>query len=816
MGGACTTFHRNKNTNIDPRARKNICSNSISSDVNQLVPYEYLNPENICDISNIVGRNDTGKYCLYIGSYNNDGLEAEDYEWLPWGQDTGGITDLEGMTSCDYWDGGAPLHKSTDSAGCCDGDCAITGGEYVTHCARTAFNAYPPLCCFNDLTCSNQEDQEACFDTPLRERTCDPKYRNLAGLDCQSQIQDYCTGDNFFPQGNVNWKDLWTNEVKINVMTLLVDAPYAGKYNDFLPPLIPKITDLADKGSEFSDVGDDNPFDKYAIGLQNSFTKRTPTGEQINIRAFGGFLQAFGTWNGTSFPEVSDVNRDSLEKRIKEFAVIKPQPCFNAVLRQSSNLNICNIKDITSAGLVPGTINQEGYNWSVDIVDKVFNKYFQEIGGVDDFFSLDEEALGKSPAFEEALYDLCKVAPALCINSLEKLCENVTAADLENISTGELRKKWCGCYMKTSQYNTTDLGGIVPRQCNQFCNNSQSIPYLDKNFNKLQCLENVCSITNDTVNLNRSEGASIEFGQVCPGCGNTKVNYSYTTQNFALNKLTTNIIGTQLKNTSGGIIESGNYFITLLTSDTQILPTSEEYVENPLCEISLDSSGKITAFNIISKGSESFSNDKIPDTGAPVNLYFKSCFIKNIDPIKPNIVTELENRIILNFTTIEYAKRVIKGNPVTKVEHSGYCKSIDLGKLGTACDWTPTFIVNESQQDSQNYHDKSIDQTSQNRCTCRIIGTNINEISDSLTNINLTQNCGNIECYDTSGNQIACSQNQEEPKLPPLTEVIQKEVNQEVNERYEKLSRFLIGAVIFICIYLIISKIYESLIKRRK
>ena len=47
MGGACTTFHRNKNTNIDPRARKNVCSNSISSDVNQLVPYEYLNPENI-------------------------------------------------------------------------------------------------------------------------------------------------------------------------------------------------------------------------------------------------------------------------------------------------------------------------------------------------------------------------------------------------------------------------------------------------------------------------------------------------------------------------------------------------------------------------------------------------------------------------------------------------------------------------------------------------------------------------------------------------------------------------------------------------
>ena len=802
MGANCSTQRTDKSQNIDPRKRKNVCSQPINDPNRKDFKYQPIPLENICDVPAWSGYNDTGKYCLYVGSYNGSGENPEDYEWIP----------LEGTRSCDYWNGGAPLHEASQSSGCCNGDCVITGGEYTSDCGRVAFNAFPPLCCFNDLACNNNGEQDACFDTPLRERTCDFKYRDTSNPECQNQIEDYCTGDKLFPQGNVDWKDLWKNQKKINLMNLLIDSPYASQYNNLNPPIIKKVNSIYSDSSYISGQYDTG----YPVNISfSSYIDSLTSNSNSNIKSFGNYLSNNDGWGPKNFPEVSDVNRDSLEERIQEFAVLKSQPCFNAVLRQSSNIKQCDIKTITDAGFVPGVINQEGYDWSKKTVNKIFTKYFNEIGGFDNFFALDREALGKDSEFEETLYDLCKIAPGLCIESITKMCQNVTSEDLENLSTGDLKKKWCGCYMRGDQYNTTDLGGIVPRQCNQFCNNDQSIPYLDKNLNKLQCLENICSITNDTVNLNRTQGGSIEFGQVCPGCGNSKTTYGYSTENFALDKLVTKVSDIPpIKNVSDGNIAEGNYFVTLLVSSTKTTPNQSTYISNPLCEIKLDNTGKITSFILVSKGSESFS-DSLGTNGGPKTLYFNSIFTKNIDPLSSNRVTPIKNIVSLIFSTVKYAKRNVKGKVEHSTKYSGYCQWIDLGKEGRYCDWTPSVTKKTKEDDSNTYHDKSIGKNSVNRCTCRIIGTNLNEVNDSLVNINLLQNCGNIECYNDKGEKIACSNDQEEPKLPTLDQVIQGEIQQELDEKYGKISRLLIGAVVFVCIYLIVSKIYEGFIKRR-
>lgn len=779
MGGVCDKQKFDNRQNIDPRTpSQNKCS--MPQKYADGSPTTYLDTwnDNVC--SEPYG-NDSAKYCLYIGKYNGDGTKLTDYEWLP---------EEKSETRCHYWNGGAEGHLATqDSPGCCNGDCVIVGGKNFK-CARVSFNAFKPLCCFKDMACNGSEDN--CFDSPLRERTCDPDYRDISSLQCQDTIENYCSGDKNFP-GIQDWKDLWKKNKKINVMNLLLEENQ--QENEDIPPII-------------------KTYSKENV----SAVPKSKTNSGIN--SFSNFLEETRAWGvGAWHSDVSWVGaRTPRDKTTKEekailYPEIRTQPCLNAVFRAGSSVKICSIDQLKDAKIVPGILNPEGYEWSKNLINKIFERYFSEIGGYQNFLSIDSAGFGRDADFEEELYDFCKNIPSLCIAPVTKICSVVTSEQVANQSTGTNYKKWCGCYMPEKQYEATDLGGLVPRECSEFCNNDQSIPHLDKNLTKLECLENTCSISDVTVNLNKTTGSDLTFSQVCPGCGNSTVQYGYTTTNYALDKIQKSLIGTVL-NSSTTTIPDGNYFITFLTHLDTTVPTESEYLNNPYAEINL-TSNTIKSFTLVSRGTESFTSSNIPSGGENKTLYFNSIFQKNLIPTKKNIVTILSNSNTVIFSTIKYSKREIK--PPTKnseVTTPGHCNWKVYSGIGSACLWrAPNTVTKKSSgSDTTNYHSRTDARSSINRCTCRIINQPLDVINSTFKKIDLTTNCGKIECYDKNGNEVNCGSDSEK-KLESVTEVLQEEYQEQIDKKYKKISYLLIGIIIFFTIYIIVDIFVKKIFK---
>lgn len=107
-------------------------------------------------------------------------------------------------------------YKTKARAGCCTkGDCVITGSGL--RCVRQNFRADPFVCCFNDYACNGSENEDSCFQTPARQRTCHPLYRDLSSNYCRDIIFDYCVGDELLPSQN-DWLEMWLEDsfVQIN------------------------------------------------------------------------------------------------------------------------------------------------------------------------------------------------------------------------------------------------------------------------------------------------------------------------------------------------------------------------------------------------------------------------------------------------------------------------------------------------------------------------------------------------------------------------------------------------------------------------
>ena len=106
-------------------------------------------------------------------------------------------------------------YKVGSGAACCKGECAIIGSGL--RCVRQNFRADPFVCCFNDYACNSSEDPDSCFQTPARQRTCHPLYRDLSTNYCRDIIFDYCSGDELLPTQN-DWLEMWLEDsfVQIN------------------------------------------------------------------------------------------------------------------------------------------------------------------------------------------------------------------------------------------------------------------------------------------------------------------------------------------------------------------------------------------------------------------------------------------------------------------------------------------------------------------------------------------------------------------------------------------------------------------------
>tara|TARA_R110002126_G_scaffold184171_2_gene332608 strand:- start:7914 stop:10790 length:2877 start_codon:yes stop_codon:yes gene_type:complete len=124
-------------------------------------------------------------------------------------------------------------YKTKARAGCCTkGDCVIAGSGL--RCVRQNFRADPFVCCFNDYACNGAEDEDSCFQTPARQRTCHPLFRDLSTNYCRDIIFDYCTGDELLPTQN-DWLEMWLEDsfVQINSKMAVSNlTTVAGHYND--------------------------------------------------------------------------------------------------------------------------------------------------------------------------------------------------------------------------------------------------------------------------------------------------------------------------------------------------------------------------------------------------------------------------------------------------------------------------------------------------------------------------------------------------------------------------------------------------------
>lgn len=115
-----------------------------------------------------------------------------------------------------------------------DGDCGASsvpcGSTYAASqpiaCQREKFNGDPATCCLKDYSCLKSREvgqgsvpgdpsYQACFSDGSQKRTCDPKYRNLTGQECQKYLLDYCSGADLASDDDDwigRWMDLSTGK----------------------------------------------------------------------------------------------------------------------------------------------------------------------------------------------------------------------------------------------------------------------------------------------------------------------------------------------------------------------------------------------------------------------------------------------------------------------------------------------------------------------------------------------------------------------------------------------------------------------------
>lgn len=113
--------------------------------------------------------------------------------------------------------------------GCCGHTCAIEGGTKLI-CQRQAYNGDPVVCCLNDFAL-DVSDRDRCFQTKNRQRTCGPRYRDLAGYSCIAVVYTFCSGQVSF-EGQNDWTDLWSSK-PININDLMNGDEYMANPTEF-------------------------------------------------------------------------------------------------------------------------------------------------------------------------------------------------------------------------------------------------------------------------------------------------------------------------------------------------------------------------------------------------------------------------------------------------------------------------------------------------------------------------------------------------------------------------------------------------------
>jgi len=134
------------------------------------------------------------------------------------------------------------------------------------------------------------------------------------------------------------------------------------------------------------------------------------------------------------------------------------------------------------------------------------------------------DSLNYNPVQQE-LYNSCRTFDNVCqfglggnpwiINSFNYCQKPDVIPSVSVLNTNPQLAYFCSCYLNPISYIPT-----IPIECDSLCGLTQSIKLYDIDNNKIQCQNNVCSISDITLNITESTTGEINFQQVCGGvCG---------------------------------------------------------------------------------------------------------------------------------------------------------------------------------------------------------------------------------------------------------------------------------------------------------
>jgi hypothetical protein len=157
------------------------------------------------------------------------------------------------------------------------------------------------------------------------------------------------------------------------------------------------------------------------------------------------------------------------------------------------------------------------------------------------------------------LYNICYKYDNLCsfamggnIEGSFSVCKNnlflKDQYNKEDLSSNKNLAYFCGCFLKNENYIPT-----IPIECDSLCGATPSIKLFDAFNNEIKCQNNICSISDITINVYESTVGNINFEQICGGiCGGISCNRCYL-ENITIDILQSKVGDINLVQKCGGV-----------------------------------------------------------------------------------------------------------------------------------------------------------------------------------------------------------------------------------------------------------------------
>lgn len=770
-------------------------SNNNVGDVNNPIPSGFIVPEDLC-IPFLPGKkfDDIAEdFCNQIGDVDENGVPewtsftarggnflkgaAYVFHGKPTFSGSDNLTDLgldNVKSTCHYNDCDEKTSVNT-SWGCCKFCCVIAGTRIA--CKRQAYAADPVVCCFLDNDCASQNNNiDACFQTPSQRKTCPLEYRNLKSQTCLDVIKPYCTGDKLFA-GQSNWMEMWLPDSQVDV---------------------------------------------------NS-------GQDGNATV---------------------VSADGSNQRYMK------QPCLRALARAVYNDSggVCTWEQFTNLDSFEGVVDAAGKAWADDVLESILNRYIKEFGSP--IGSINQDGYLQSTSFLDFYWNLCKTFPAICQRSLSNFCSRIKVKDLLDRPEAI---KWCGCHMTDDQYSEYEQFSIT-RECTPYCNIKGNIPTTDEaDYTTKVCTQTTCIIDDVSIKLAEIQNpGGFNFNQLCNSCGGSQISKIFTGANSNIVKdsggllpqieggpntfsqfIPDNVSGIKFWYTnvpSDANVDSDGYMMVQLTNCTYIDQLTQTFSpisgkENPVVTLNYTSVsienyqnlGKgtlyyitgikdiIAAGDITPKNNLSIKKDK---NYGGINKYLTKSFTP-IEPFPmksgsiPDNSTNFKELSLLDgsnnlyspnfdFTVSDWPK-VYNNNVSNNYVSNGQPKS-EIWNC-----WSHYSLVFQSKLNITDYNHITNNiredniQIEANACSCIIRDSTIDLEDSRIRSLNVNQNCGASQCYNSSNQTIPCGSNTTSGNvINDVTNTI-NDFEKELLTNKKELATIILGIVLVILILVWIS-----------